>query len=136
LCNRRVVEAVEGGGEPSVGRSNRLPFSERRGEVGPLLLVERRRRVVSTDEQRNAEYQGGRGIVVQPTGLCEAVEGGGEPSVGRSNRLPFSERRGEVGPLLEGEPVERRRRVVSTDEQRNAEYQGGRGIVVQPTGLC
>jgi hypothetical protein len=47
---RRVVEAVEGGGEPSVGRSNR--------------------RVVSTDEQRNAEYQGGRGIVVQPTGLC------------------------------------------------------------------
>jgi hypothetical protein len=36
----------------------------------PFLLVERRRRVVSTDEQRNAEYQGGRGIVVQPTGLC------------------------------------------------------------------
>lgn len=38
--------------------------------------------------------------------VVEVVEGGGgEPRVGRSNRLPFSERRGEVGPLLEGEPA-------------------------------
>lgn len=37
----------------------------------PILVERRRRCIVRTDQQRNAEYQGGRGIVaLQPLGLC------------------------------------------------------------------